>query len=156
MCAFSTNIKKYSWFRKNHLGSAEEFWWVLSAAGIILDWHWRIEVFYNITRSSAALPYAHGQWKIDLLVYCLSTKSTSGLVLPLFVVDLVVAMEDDTESFYAKTWSNWEEFKGDFLLMQCQLFAFILICSVMNDHTLCWVYYINAINHMLSVMFFIW
>jgi len=57
--------------------------------------------------------------KINLLIYCMSTRSTSGLVLPLTFslllnILLIVAMADETDSFYAKTWSNWKEFRDDF------------------------------------------
>jgi len=53
---------------------------------------------------------------INLLIYCMSTRSTSGLVLPLTFSfnSSIVAMADVNDSFYAKTWSNWKEFRDDF------------------------------------------
>ena len=81
--------------------------------------------------------------KINLLIYCMSTQSTSGLVLPLtfslsLIILLIVAMADDTDSFYAKTWSNWKEFRDDFE-QYCkdthQVFAILDLRTVEKQYT---------------------
>ena len=76
-------------------------------------------------------------------IYCMSTQSTSGLVLPLtfslsLIILLIVAMADDTDSFYAKTWSNWKEFRDDFE-QYCkdthQVFAILDLRTVEKQNT---------------------